>query len=101
MRVEINYRTKTVKITNIKRLNNMLLNKKHFFEKFKEETKKYLETNENESMVIQPYVTQQNCSKREVYSNTMLPQETRKISNKLPKCTTKATRERRISKTQS
>ena len=44
MRVEINYRTKTVKITNIKRLNNMLLNKKHFFEKFKEETKKYLET---------------------------------------------------------
>ena len=34
-------------------------------------------------------------SKREVYSNTSLPQETRKISNKQPNVTSKATRERR------
>ena len=33
-------------------------------------------------------------SKREVYSNTSLPQETRKISNKPPKLTPKAIRER-------
>ena len=34
-------------------------------------------------------------SKREVYSNTILPQETRNISNKQPKLTPKAIRERR------
>ena len=34
-------------------------------------------------------------SKREVYSNTILPQETRKISNKQPNLTPKAIRERR------
>ena len=39
--------------------------------------------------------------KREVYSNTSLPQEMRKISNKQPKLTPKATRERRTNKTQS
>ena len=34
-------------------------------------------------------------SKREVYSTTILPQETRNISNKQPKFTPKAIRERR------
>ena len=34
-------------------------------------------------------------SKREVYSNTILPQETRKISNKQLNLTPKAIRERR------
>ena len=37
-------------------------------------------------------------SKREVYSDTILPQETRKISNKQPKLTPKAIRERRRTK---
>ena len=37
-------------------------------------------------------------SKREVYSNTVLPQETRNISNKQPNITPKATRERRAKK---
>ena len=32
-------------------------------------------------------------SKREVYNTTILPQETRKISNKQPNLTPKATRE--------
>ena len=45
------------------------------------------------------------CSKcsstKEVYSNTSLPQETRKISNKQPNVTPKATREIRTNKTQS
>ena len=40
-------------------------------------------------------------SKREVYRDTILPQETRKISNKQPNLTPKATRERRKNKTQS
>ena len=37
-------------------------------------------------------------SKREVYRNTILPQETRKISNKQPKFTPKAIRERTTKK---
>ena len=37
-------------------------------------------------------------SKREVYSNTLLPQETRNISNKQPNLTLKAVRERRTKK---
>ena len=38
-------------------------------------------------------------SKREVYNNTMLPLETRNISNKQPNLTPKAIRERRTKKT--
>ena len=38
-------------------------------------------------------------SKREVYSNTSLPQETRKSSNKQPNFISKAARERRTDKT--
>ena len=38
-------------------------------------------------------------SKREVYSNTVLPQETRNISDKQPNLTPKAIRERRTKKT--
>ena len=37
-------------------------------------------------------------SEREVYSNTISPQETRKILDKYPDLTPKATRERRTSK---
>ena len=40
------------------------------------------------------YACSKNSSKREVQSDTSLPQETRKISNKQPKLTPKATRER-------
>ena len=39
--------------------------------------------------------------KREVYSNTNLPQEMRTFSNKQPNLIPKATRERRTNKTQS
>ena len=46
------------------------------------------------------YERQQRSSKREVYSNTILPQETRKVSNKQPKLTPKAIRERRTKKPQ-
>ena len=43
----------------------------------------------------------ENSSKREVYSYTSLPQETRKISNQQSNLTPKGTRERRTNKTQS
>ena len=42
-RLEINYREKTVKNTNIWRLNNTLLNNQEITEEIKEEIKKYLE----------------------------------------------------------
>ena len=41
---------------------------------------------------------QQKLSKREIYSNTILPQEARNISNKQPNLTPKAIRERRTKK---
>ena len=48
-----------------------------------------------------PMGCSKSSSKREVYSNTSLPQETRKISNKQSKLIPKGTRERRTNKTQS
>ena len=52
MRLEIN-KKKPVKNTNMWRLDNMLLNNQWITEEIKEEIKKYLETNENESTRIQ------------------------------------------------
>ena len=53
MRVDINYQTKTVKNTNTWRLNNTILNNQDITEEIKEETKKYLETNDNENTKTQ------------------------------------------------
>ena len=53
MRLDINYRKKTVKNTNSWRLNNTLLNYQEITEEIKEEIKKYLETNDNEKMTTQ------------------------------------------------
>ena len=49
MRLDINYRKKTVKNTNTWRVNNTLLNNQEITEEIKEEIKKYLETNDNEN----------------------------------------------------
>ena len=48
MRLDINYRKKSVKNTNTCKLNNTLLNNHEITEEIKEEIKKYLETNDNE-----------------------------------------------------
>ena len=48
-----------------------------------------------------PMGRSKSSSKREVYSNTSLPQEIRNISNKQPKLTPKAIRERRTKIPQS
>ena len=47
MRLDINYRKKTVKNTNTWRLNSTLLNNQETTEEIKAEIKKYLETNDN------------------------------------------------------
>ena len=53
MRLDINYRKKSVKNTNICRINNTLLNNQEITEEIKKEIKKYLETNGNENMMTQ------------------------------------------------
>ena len=74
----------------------MLLSDQWITGEIKENIKKYLETNDNENTIG----CSKSNSKREIYSNIILPQETRKISNKQPNLTPKATRERRTNKTQ-
>ena len=53
MRLDINYRKKSVKNTNTWRPNNTLLNNQEITEEVKEEIKKYLETNDSENMMTQ------------------------------------------------
>ena len=53
MRLHINYRKKSVKNTNTRKLNNTLLNSQETTEEIKEEIKKYLETNDNENTMTQ------------------------------------------------
>ena len=68
-----------------------------YLERKGKEIKKFLETNDNENMTTQNLW---DCSKREVYSNTTLPQETRKTLTRQPNFTPKTTVKRRIKKKQ-
>ena len=52
-KLEINYKKKTGKVTNMWRVNIMLLNNHWINEEIKKEIKKYLETNENENTKYQ------------------------------------------------
>ena len=78
----------------------MFLNNKQFTEEIKREIKKFLETNDNESTTQKPMGYSKSSPKREVYSNTILPQETRKTLNRQPKLTPKTTGKRRTKITQ-
>ena len=49
VRLDLNYRRKTIKNSNIWRLNNMLLNNQKITEENKREIKIFIETNENEN----------------------------------------------------
>ena len=53
MRLNINYKEKTVRNTNTWRLNTMFLNNQQVTEEIKREIKKFLETNDNENMTTQ------------------------------------------------
>ena len=53
MRLDINYKEKTVRNLNTWRLNNRFLNNQHVTEEIKREIKKFLETNGNENTTIQ------------------------------------------------
>ena len=82
---------KTIKNTNTWRLNNMFLNSQQVTEVIKRDIKKFLETNDNKNTIAQNLCSK-NSSKREVYSNIILPQETRKTLNRQPNSTAKTTR---------
>ena len=53
MRLDINYRKKSVKNTDTWRLKNTPLNNQEITEEIKEEIKKYIETNDNENTTTQ------------------------------------------------
>ena len=53
LRLDLNYRRKTIKNSNIWRLNNTLLNNQQITEEIKEEIKICIETNENENTTTQ------------------------------------------------
>ena len=53
MRLDINYKIKTVRNKNTWRLNNTFLNNQHITEEVKREIKKFLETNDSETMTTQ------------------------------------------------
>ena len=59
MRLDINYRKKSVKNTNTWRLNNTLLKKQEITEEINEENKKYLDTSDNENTTPKTYGIQQ------------------------------------------
>ena len=78
------------------KLNNILLNNQWITEEIKEEVKKYLETNENENMMIQNLW---DTAKALLRGKFIAIQE--KISNKQLSLTPEGTRERRTNKAQS
>ena len=93
---------KTVKNTNTWKLNSVLLNNQEITEEIKEEIKKIHRNKwQWKHGDPKPMGRSKSSSKREIYSNSISPQETRKISNKQSNPTFKAARERRTKKTQS
>ena len=80
----------------------MLLNNQEITEEIREEILKIhrnkWQWKHNDS---KPMGHSKSSSKKEVYSNLISPQDTRKISNKQSNLTPKGTRERRANKTES
>ena len=61
MRLDINYKKKTVRNTNTWRLNNTFLNNQQVTEEFKREIKKFLETNVNAAPAAAAAKSLQSC----------------------------------------
>ena len=95
MRLDVSYKKKTVRNTNTWRLNNMFLNNQQVTEKIKKEIKKISRNKwQWKHDNSKPMGCSKNSSKREVYDNTILPQETRKTWNRQPNFTPKTTAKR-------
>ena len=101
MRLDINYKKKTVKNTNTWRLNNTFLNNQQVTEEIKREVKKISRRKwQWKHDISKSMGCSKSSSKREVYSNTILPQGTRKTSNRQPNFMPRTTGKRRA-KTQN
>ena len=116
MRLDINYRKKSVKNTNTWRLNSTLLNNQEITEETKEEIKKYLETNDNENttthniwdaakavlrgkyIAIQSYLKKQEKSQM---NNQTLPLKQLEKKNQKKKKIPKVSRRKEIMKSRS
>ena len=84
MRLDINYRKRTVKNTNTWRLNSMLLNNQEITEEIKEEIKNYIEKNDNENMLTQNLWDATKAVLREKFiaiQSYLKKQETSQINN--------------------
>ena len=95
MRLDMNYKKKTVKNTNIWRLSNTFQNNQQVTKKSKGKLKNFWKQMTMNTYNSRPMWCSKRDSKREVYSNTILPQETRKILNRPPNFTPKTTGKRR------
>ena len=86
VRLDLNYRGKSIKNSNIWRLNNTLLNNQQIIEEIKKKEKEIklcIEMNENENTTTQNlWDTVKAVLKGKIHSITSLRQETRKKSNK-------------------
>ena len=84
VRLDLNYRRKTIKNSNIWRLKNTLLNNQQITEEIKKEIKICIEMNENENTKTTQNLwdTIKAVLRGKVHSNTGILQETRKKSNK-------------------
>ena len=95
MRLDINYKKKTVRNTNTWRLNNTFLNNQQVTEEIKREIKKISRNKwQWKHTNSKPMGCSKSSSKREVYSNTILPQERRKTLKWQPNFTPKTTAKR-------
>ena len=84
MRLDINYRKKSVINTNTWRLNNTLINNPEITEEIKEEMKKYLEKNYNENTTTQNLWDAAKAVQRGKFiaiQSYLKKQETSKINN--------------------
>ena len=90
MRLDINYKKKAIRNANTWRLSITFLNNQQVTEEIKREIKTFLETNDNENTTTQKlWYAAKTVIKREVYSNTILPQKIRKTTNRQPNFTSK------------
>jgi len=100
MKLEINYKKKTGKFTNMWRLNDTLLNKQWVKEDITREIKKYFQKNENGNTTYQSLRDAGKAVSRGkfIVTNAYI---SRNISNKQPNFTPEGTRRRTTNKAQS
>ena len=90
MRLDINYKKKTIRNTNTWRLNRMFLNNQKVTEEIKRKIKKISRNKwQWKHDNLKPMGCSKSSSKRKVYTNTILPQKTGKTSTRQPNFTPK------------